>query len=303
MNENTEKLLASLKRIRLTDEERFAMHGRLSGLLKRSPVTFSSPGRLHKAKGASPILSPFTNLLAAFRRNHRAPIALGLILMLSAGSGVALAAERAVPGDILYPVKVNVDEKVAAAFAVSTEAKANLATRLADRRLDEAAELSSRSGLSTRTRTELKERLAGHLNDTKKHVAKLRSKGRSREAREIETELKSSLGAHPDILLYLDISVSFEDVDNDLDLSDDEDEVHRSRGESDLNATSISSEAVSERREGRDSDDSSDDDAFVNSGPRGGRHSGDDADGSLRKRGGRSKDRNDDDSGHIRINF
>ena len=66
------------------------------------------------------------------------PIFLIVTLLVSAGGGVSIAAEGALPGDGLYPVKISINEKVVAAFSVSVDAAANWEARLAERRLEEA---------------------------------------------------------------------------------------------------------------------------------------------------------------------
>ncbi len=74
--------------------------------------------------------------------------ALALVLIISTGSGAAFAAERALPGDILYPIKTQVSEPVAVALAVSTEDQARVHATLAVRRATEAAALAQKGTLS-----------------------------------------------------------------------------------------------------------------------------------------------------------
>ena len=64
------------------------------------------------------------------------PIILILALMFG-GGGISYAAEGAVPGDALYPIKVSVNEEVRDLVAFSPEAKADWETRRLERRLAE----------------------------------------------------------------------------------------------------------------------------------------------------------------------
>ena len=58
-----------------------------------------------------------------------------LFILIFVGASTSYAAEMALPGDILYPVKAVVNENVVSALAFSEEAKANRSATLALRRL------------------------------------------------------------------------------------------------------------------------------------------------------------------------
>ena len=75
----------------------------------------------------------------------------GLLLFVLAGTSTVSAAQGALPGDLLYPVKVSINEKVEVALAPTPAAKAQVQVRLAERRVDEARELSVRGRLDEKT--------------------------------------------------------------------------------------------------------------------------------------------------------
>lgn len=81
-------------------------------------------------------------------------IATLLVVTLSSG-GVAYAAEGTLPGNVLYPVKINVIEPLQVAFAPSPKAKALLQMTFAEQRITEAATLARNGELSTTTEAEL----------------------------------------------------------------------------------------------------------------------------------------------------
>jgi hypothetical protein len=85
----------------------------------------------------------------------RALVPLSLVLVLAVGGGTAYAAQGALPGDALYPVKRAVNERVEGALALSREAKAKFDARVASRRLAEASALSSKGHLSDDVEAEL----------------------------------------------------------------------------------------------------------------------------------------------------
>ncbi len=75
----------------------------------------------------------------------------GLLVFVLAGTGTVSAAQGALPGDLLYPVKVSINEKVEVALAPTPAAKVQVQVRLAERRVDEARELSVRGRLDKKT--------------------------------------------------------------------------------------------------------------------------------------------------------
>jgi hypothetical protein len=75
----------------------------------------------------------------------------GLLVFVLAGAGTASAAQGALPGDILYPVKINVTEPVEVALAQTSAAKVDVQAKLATRRVEEAQELASQGRLDVKT--------------------------------------------------------------------------------------------------------------------------------------------------------
>lgn len=199
MNRDIEKLMSSLKRVSLSGPERARLRSALRASMRSAPATFSTTRR--------PLIM--------------APVAIALVLALSTGGGIALAAEGALPGEPLYAVKVNVDEKVAGALALSTEAKADLAARLAEKRLKETSELTSDDRLTPELKTELRGRLAEHLEDAKEKVSDLKRKGRDRHASKVEDHLRSSFDSHRASLDDLEVGVSFRESDEGVKLRGD----------------------------------------------------------------------------------
>ena len=80
-----------------------------------------------------------------------------LALTLALGAGVSQAAERAVPGDIFYPIKTKVKEPVERLLTPKTPAaQAQFETTLVERRLDEAEQLVKENKLDEDRKTTLK---------------------------------------------------------------------------------------------------------------------------------------------------
>lgn len=72
------------------------------------------------------------------------PAFVALSLILIVGGGTGYAAERALPGDLLFSVKVHVNEEVNGFFAYSEEAKADWQIQRVERRLKETEKLALR---------------------------------------------------------------------------------------------------------------------------------------------------------------
>lgn len=68
--------------------------------------------------------------------------ALGLIAAIVLGGGVSYAATDSLPGDMLYPVKTQVNEQVRGWFTIGDEDEVEYRARLAERRLQELEQLS-----------------------------------------------------------------------------------------------------------------------------------------------------------------
>jgi len=91
------------------------------------------------------------------------PVAAALVLALFVSSaGISYAAEGALPGDFLYPVKIHLNEPVRGALAVSTSAKAEWAANVAGTRVQEAATLAAEGRLSTSTQQDLQASFEQH---------------------------------------------------------------------------------------------------------------------------------------------
>lgn len=100
-------------------------------------------------------------------------VAVIIMLVVVTVSGTSWAAEGAVPGDILYTVKVNVNEAARNILAVSSEAKAEVSVWQAERRLEEAEELAVQGKLDSSKQAELSARFEDHATQFEKNKNQL----------------------------------------------------------------------------------------------------------------------------------
>jgi len=87
--------------------------------------------------------------------------------------GVPMAAERAVPGDILYPVKTQITEGVRAQFVNSPYERIAFETELMERRIAEARLLEKEGKLSDEIEAQIAETVRGHATAAWEGIAEL----------------------------------------------------------------------------------------------------------------------------------
>lgn len=132
------------------------------------------------------------------------PMPIFIVILLALG-GTSFAAEKTLPGDALYSIKLNVNEHVQGWLSLSDEAKANWETILANRRLSETEELAVNSKLDAKTEARIESNFEEHANKAQEHIAKL-AKVDAKVAADIAANLQTSLEAHNRILINISTS-------------------------------------------------------------------------------------------------
>ena len=131
-----------------------------------------------------------------------------LALLLLIGGGVTAASEQSVPGDLLYPVKINFNERVRSILAVTDQDDARWETEAAERRLSEAELLTERGTLDEVTRTTLENEFADHVNQAEERTTKLVAAGELAAASDITVNLEAALSAHQRIIADLTVTTT-----------------------------------------------------------------------------------------------
>ena len=129
--------------------------------------------------------------------------ALIVALLVTLSGGTAAAASGSLPGDALYPIKVNFTEKVASAFHVSDEAKANWKLELADRRLVEAEKLAVEGKLDAELVADIEARFKAHEDRMRSLIDKLEAEGNIEAVARLRSNLEATLTAHAEIMARL----------------------------------------------------------------------------------------------------
>ena len=140
-----EQFIHTVKSVKLKDSEKSEIKNTLVKAILEEPVR-SEEFLRHSKYGQS---NPWFNLVNIFTQLKTMPVVLMLALMF--GGGVSAMAEKALPGDALYPVKVSVNENVRGFFALNDAAEADWNIRLVERRLEEGEQLASEGRLDNNT--------------------------------------------------------------------------------------------------------------------------------------------------------
>ena len=129
---------------------------------------------------------------------HPAPIMLIAAVLIS--GGVSYAAEGSLPGDLLYPVKLGVNEEVGAWAAFSAESSAHWEVKRAERRLEEAETLAAQGNLDVNVSAAIEEKFERHAAKVKDRINKFEAKQDFKAAVDVGSNFEASLKAHEKIL-------------------------------------------------------------------------------------------------------
>jgi len=112
---------------------------------------------------------------------------------------VPFIAERAVPGDVLYPVKVQFNEELRSSLSLSPYAKVAWETQRLERRISEARLLALEGKLTEETELKVAAAVKTHTDTAQRKIAELR-KSDSDEAAIAEIALASALAVQTEML-------------------------------------------------------------------------------------------------------
>lgn len=214
MDDKLNSIFSTARRTALTADEKAMGREMLRSYMAMTPMR-----TVREAKPAKKAM-PFR-----FALFGRAAGVAGLVTtMLASAAGVSYAAEGSLPGDVLYPVKVGINEELRVAFAATEKDKANVEAERAERRLAEAEALAKKGTLNAETRVALETKFKAHAEKAKSRIEKSEAALDAGGVAEIAAHLEGSLNAHGKIVAALAAE------DND-DASDEGDENRKSRRE------------------------------------------------------------------------
>ncbi len=201
MDKDFQNIFNKAKQIKLSSTEKDNMRMSLDLFTRAHPVRNAGTGRLLLRAKSKSYISAFAEIFSLKSLTTKPQfMAIALIIALLIGGGTSFAAERALPGDILYPVKVGVNEEVRSFVAFTNQAQAELDTQLAQRRLEEAEKLASEGRLNTKVRADLESRFEGHAQAFEDQAKKIDSKQSTNTSLEVNSDFETALKAHEQVL-------------------------------------------------------------------------------------------------------
>ena len=198
MTEYFEQLFRAMKRLALSTREREVMRNALRLYMREH--TAHAPFLVRMRYSISAVL--------ARQRLTMHPAFVASILVLCIGVGTSYAAEGALPGDALYPVKTLLNERVQGALALSTIQKAEWSVELTSRRLEEAEELAVTGKLSSVASADIEARIDDAATGFDANVALLARNDQNENVAGLQSDYEASLSAHETVLASLGASSS-----------------------------------------------------------------------------------------------
>jgi hypothetical protein len=196
MKRFSEQFKKQAETISMRASERNALRERLMSYMEYHPLPKEVAGKKTSGAAREAIVSePFFAIkLNAFHvRSFAGVFAVFLIV------GVPFVAERSMPGDVLYPVKVEFNEELRSSLALSPYAKVAWETQRLERRLSEARLLASEGKLTEEAETQVAAAVKSHSDAAKREIAQLRESD-SDEAAIAEIAFASALAVQSEVL-------------------------------------------------------------------------------------------------------
>lgn len=203
MDKNFQELIEEAKKVKLDEKEKNSIRQFLLSFINNNPVRKEPDFRLKNIKPETAWSSSNNFKKAGIFYSLRfllRPMTILLIIALAIAGGSSVAAENALPGDLLHLVKVNVNEEIKTFFAFSEEAKAKAETKIAGERLEEAAELAAEGRLNAEIRTKIEANFEKSADRVEARVEKMKAEGKIRAALEATSNFEAALEAHEKIL-------------------------------------------------------------------------------------------------------
>lgn len=178
-----------MKKIRLTQDEKMSARTNIISHMEKNPIGDSA--------------SFLTRISQIFMptQHRKAFIAIYIIVLVFGGStGTAFAAEASLPGDLLYPIKTNVNEEIRSRLTFGKQSQAEWEAKRIQKRLGEIKELEQKGTLNANQIEKIKARIEKQTEKAKEKIEALKTSGDSENAERIIEKLETSLQEHEKVL-------------------------------------------------------------------------------------------------------
>lgn len=181
--------------IRMRSGERAELRERLISYMEYHPLPNNLKPTTAKKANTALVSEPF----AAFRFDMSVVRAFAGIFAMILVVVVPVMAERSVPGDVLYQVKVQFNEELRSTLTISPYAQVEWETERLERRLAEARLLATAGKLTDEVEAEVATAIKTHSDKAKEGIAKLRETDAD-EAALAEIAYASALAVQSEVL-------------------------------------------------------------------------------------------------------
>jgi len=187
MDKSISQFTQDAQRVQLTQAEKARTREFLVAYMESNPVVLD--------------VKKSFSFASIFRLAKPVPMALVLVMFVSVGT--SFAAESSLPGDALYPIKVQVNENVRSFVAFSEESKAEWDSRVAVRRLQEVEKIVQLKRSDTAQIAQVEVRLAVVSDRLQQRLARLEESNKTEFAASISAQYESSMRVHSAVLQEL----------------------------------------------------------------------------------------------------
>lgn len=164
----------ALKSVKLQKAERDDLRDRLIAYMEYHPLpTEMKVTKKNNVKNpiSTPLMiEPFTVLHIHFNKIFKSSLVVGALLLVT----IPFVAEKAVPGDTLYAVKVHINEEIMSTLIFDSYQKVEWETERLNRRIAEARLLASEGKLTEEAEAEVAEAVKEHTANAQREIEVLR---------------------------------------------------------------------------------------------------------------------------------
>lgn len=190
MKSDFKNLIKQIKEIRLSQTEKDSLRSKILEFISFNPIR----GEVNIPKQKT--------YVSIFSVGHfvKATAFILIITIVTSGYGVSYAASSSLPGDKLYSIKVNVNEKIEEGFAFTPEAKILVQSKKVERRLEETQALVKSNKLSEDNKKIVEKKITEHVESLTKEIKILKEEGDVETVLETTSKLTPVLEIHKEIL-------------------------------------------------------------------------------------------------------
>lgn len=188
--EQLKQILQASKLERLSPTEKDAIQYNIRQFMAKHPIQPQQTG----------VLAWFTSVQKVYAMPVVRSVSLAALVILIGGGGIAFAAQNALPGDALYPVKTGMTEKVLAFTLFSDQAKAEYDIDLAQLRLQETETVAAQNKLNGQTGAKVQVLFNAHVEKIQTRIDAISAKQDDQVAVELNSKLEALLKAHTKII-------------------------------------------------------------------------------------------------------